>query len=151
MKHPRWTRRLFSHEDLEAIAAAVHAAEQNTSGEIRVHLERRLPRAADVLARAAHVFRHLKMDATAERNGVLLYLAVEDRKLAIFGDEGVHARVGEGYWPRVRDDMVARLRAGTPREAIVHAVMDVGLVLQKFFPRRPGDANQLSDELSLGG
>ena len=151
MKHPKWTRTLFSDGDLEAIAAAVHEAERNTSAKIRVHLERRVPRGADALARARHVFAHLAMDATAERNGVLIYLAVEDRKLALVGDQGVHARVGEAYWPRVRDAMVAQLRAGAPREAVVHAVMDVGLVLQKFFPRGPDDRNELSDEVSLGG
>jgi len=151
VKHPKWTRRLFSEADLDAIAAAVHEAERHTSGEIRVHLERRLPRATDVLARAAQVFNHLNMHATAERNGVLLYLAVEDRKLAIVGDRGVHARVGEAYWPRVRDAMVERLRAGAPREAVVHAVTDVGLVLQTLFPRRPDDRNELSDDVSLGG
>jgi uncharacterized membrane protein len=149
-KHPRWARTLFSDADLEAIAAAVHEAERHTSGEIRVHLERRLPRAMDVLARAAQVFKHLEMHATADRNAVLLYFAVEDRKLAIVGDRGVHDRVGEAYWPRVRDAMVERLRAGAPRDAVVHAVTDVGLVLQKFFPRRPGDRNELSDDVSLG-
>jgi uncharacterized membrane protein len=150
-KHPRWTRKLFSDADLDAIAAAVHEAERDTSGEIRVHLERRVPHGAEALARARHIFKHLKMDATAERNGVLVYLAVEDRKLAIMGDEGVHARVGEAYWPRVRDAMVERLRAGAPREAVVHAVMDIGLILKKFFPGRPDGRNELSDEVSLGG
>ena len=90
------------------------------------------------------------MDATAERNGVLLYLAVEDRKLAIVGDQGVHARVGDEYWRRVRDAMVERLRVGAARDAIVHAVLDVGQVLAKFFPPRPGDVNELSDDVSLG-
>jgi len=150
MRHPRWTRTLFTHDDLEAIAAAAHEAERGTSGEIRVHLERRLPRASDALTRAGHVFTRLKMDATAERNGVLLYLAVEDRKLAIVGDQGVHARVGDEYWRRVRDAMVERLRVGAARDAIVHAVLDVGLVLAKFFPPRPGDVNELSDDVSLG-
>jgi uncharacterized membrane protein len=149
MRHPRWTRRLLSDADFDAIAAAVHEAERSTSGEIRVHLERRLPAGADVLARAGHVFTHLKMHATAERNAVLIFLSVEDRKLAIVGDRGVHARVGEEYWPRVRDAMVERLRAGAARDAIVHAVIDVGLVLAKFFPPRPGHSNQLSDDVSL--
>lgn len=151
MAHPRWTRALFSDHDLEAIAATVAEAERHTSGEIRVHLERRLPRATDALTRAAQVFTRLKMDATADRNGVLLYLAVESRSLAIVGDRGVHERVGDEYWQQVRDAMVARLRAGASREALVQAVVDVGLVLQKFFPRRPDDRNELSDEVSLGG
>ena len=154
MKHPRWTRALFSEADLEAIAVAVAAAERETSGEIRVHLERRLPRpagaaAADALARATEIFTRLDMHATAERNGVLIYLAVEDRKLAIAGDAGVHTRVGEEYWQRIRDAMVERLRRGEPREAVVHAVTEVGTVLRRFFPRRPDDRNELSDQVSV--
>lgn len=151
MRHPRWARALFDDDDFEAIAAMVHEAERHTSGEIRVHLERRLPRGIDALTRAGHVFTHLKMDATAERNGVLIYLAVDDRALAIVGDTGVHARVGDDYWQRVRDAMVARLRAGAARDAVVDAVTDVGLVLQKFFPHRRDDRNELSDDVSLGG
>jgi uncharacterized membrane protein len=154
MRHPGWTRALFSDADLEAIAAAVAAAERETSGEIRVHLERRLPRArgapaTDALARATDVFTRLGMHATAERNGVLVYLAVEDRKLAIAGDAGVHARVGEEYWQRVRDAMVDRLRRGQPRDAVLHAVAEVGEVLRRFFPRRPDDRDELSNRVSL--
>ena len=151
-RHPRWTHRLLSDADLEAIAAAVAAAERETSAEIRVHLERRVPRRSaapgDALARAAEVFTALGMQATAERNGVLLYLAVDDHKLAIVGDAGVHARVGEEYWPRVRDAMVERLRRGEARDAVLHAVSEVALVLRRFFPRRPDDQNELSDRVS---
>ena len=133
---------------------AQRRSERETSGEIRVHLERRLPRrrgeAPDALARATEVFTRLGMDATAERNGVLLYLAVEDRKLAIAGDAGVHARVGDEYWQRVRDAMVERLRRGEPRDAVLHAVADVGEVLRRFFPRRPDDRDELSNRVSLG-
>jgi uncharacterized membrane protein len=143
---------LFSAADLEAIAAAVAAAERPTSGEIRVHLERRLPRraaaAADPLARASEVFTTLRMHETTERSGVLIYLAVDDRKLAIVGDSGVHARVGDAYWERVRDGMVERLRRGDARDAVLHAVGAVGEVLQRFFPRRPDDQNELSDRVS---
>jgi uncharacterized membrane protein len=89
------------------------------------------------------------MDRTAHRNGVLIYVAVEDRKLAIVGDVAVHDRVGEAYWQRVRDAMVERLRAGASREAVVQAVLDVGGVLRKFFPHRRDDRNELSDEVSL--
>jgi uncharacterized membrane protein len=154
MKHPGWTRALFSEADLEAIAAAVAAAERETSGEIRVHLERRLPRArgaapADALARATEVFTRLGMHATSERNGVLVYLAVEDRKLAIAGDAGVHARVGDEYWQHVRDAMVEHLRGGRPRDAVLHAVAEVGAVLRRFFPRRPDDRNELSNQVSV--
>jgi uncharacterized membrane protein len=153
-KHPRWTRRLFADADLDAIAAAVAAAERGTSAEIRVHLEPRLPRraaaAGDALARAAEIFTALGMQTTAQHNGVLIYLAVDDHKLAILGDAGVHAHVGDEYWQRVRDGMVEQLRSGRAREAVLHAVTEVGDVLRRIFPRRPDDDNELSDQVSLG-
>ena len=152
MKHPRWTHALFSDADLEAIAVAVAAAERETSGEIRVHLERRLPGdvpGGDALARAIDVFTRLGMHATAERNGVLIYLTIDDHALAIAGDAGVHARVGDAYWQRIRDAMIERLRRGESREAVVQAVREVGEVLRRYFPRRPDDRNELSDRVSL--
>jgi uncharacterized membrane protein len=151
-RHPRWTRALFTAADLEAIAAAVAAAERETSGEIRVHLERRLPRGTspgDALPRATELFTRLGMHATADRNGVLIYLAVDDHQLAIAGDAGVHARVGDEYWQRIRDAMVERLRRGEARAAVLHAVSEVGAVLRRFFPPRPDDRNELSDQVSL--
>jgi len=153
-KHPRWARRFLSEEEFEAIVRAILVAETKTSAEIRVHLERRVhhergQERVDALERARHVFTHLGMHRTAERHGVLIYLALEDRKLAIVGDEGIHRRVREGYWARVRDLMVEKLKVATPREAIVSAVQEVGRVLREHFPRRPGDANELSDQVSV--
>jgi uncharacterized membrane protein len=80
---------------------------------------------------------------------VLIYLAVDDHKLAIAGDAGVHARVGDEYWQRIRDAMVERLRRGEARAAVLHAVTEVGAILKTFFPRRPDDRNELSDRVSL--
>jgi uncharacterized membrane protein/ribosomal protein S18 acetylase RimI-like enzyme len=152
--HPGWTHRLFSNEDLDAIAAAVARAEAGTSGEIRVHLERRLPRglrrrAIEPLVRARQVFSNLGMDRTRERNAVLIYLAIEDRKLAIVGDHGIHSRVQPGFWERLRDGMVERLGHEAPREALVQAVIAVGETLRRHYP--PVDAvNELPDRVSLG-
>ncbi len=87
-KHPRWTRQFLTEADFDAITRTIKTAEARTSAEIRVHLERRVPRrllvgrVPDVMTRAHHVFRHLGMHRTAERHGVLIYVAVEDRRLA---------------------------------------------------------------------
>ena len=152
-RHPRWAERLFRAEDFTAIADAVRQAEATTSAEIRVHLERRVHRLPlqrpDALRRAGKVFSHLGMHLTAERHGVLIYLAVEDRKLAIVGDEGIHRRVGDAYWDTVRDLMVARLRDGRAIEAVLAGVAEVGRVLARHFPRRPDDDNELGDQVSV--
>jgi len=152
-RHPRWAQRLFSEADFAAIADAIERVEAATSAEIRVHLERRvhhLPgQRPDALRRARKVFIHLGMHLTAERHGVLIYLALEDRKLAIVGDEGIHRRVGDAYWEGLRDRMVAKLREGQALEAVLTGVAEVGLVLAEHFPRRPDDRNELSDRVSV--
>ncbi|MGH7675524.1 MAG: TPM domain-containing protein [Gemmatimonadales bacterium] len=152
-RHPRWARRLFTEADFAAIAGAVAQVEATTSAELRVHLERRVHRwpgqRADALRRARKVFTHLGMHLTAERHGVLIYLALEDHKLAVVGDEGIHRRVGDQYWEVVRDLMIARLREGRALDAVLFGVAEVGRVLAEHFPRRPDDRNELSDQVSL--
>lgn len=152
--HPRWVRALFSEGDLDAIARTVAEAETATSAEIRVHLERRVHAARgagrpDALGRAREVFARLGMHRTALRHGVLIYLAVADRQVAIVGDEGIHAYVGDEYWAGIRDRMVERLRGGEPLAAVIDAVRDMGRSLAHHFPRQPGDTNELSDSVSV--
>jgi uncharacterized membrane protein len=154
-RHPKWAQRFLSEPDFAAIADAIKAAESRTSAEIRVHLERRVPRRLlrrrhDALARAQHVFRRLGMHRTAERHGVLIYVAVEERRLAVVGDEGIHGRVGDLHWNEVRDLMIETLRqSGPPRRALERAIEALGRALAEHYPRRPDDRNELSDEVSL--
>src|SRR6058998_868473 len=151
-KHPRWVHRILSQDDLGAIVDAIARAEALTSAEVRVHLERRVRRAHAggdrTLARARDVFARLEMHETTHRGGVLIYLAVEDRKLAIIGDDAIHARVGDEYWNGVRDGMVVRLREGRARDAIVEAVGEVGRALSRHFPGGAGDRPDPNSDLS---
>lgn len=152
--HPEWTRKLFTDDDFDAIARAISDAESRTSAEIRVHLDRRVPHGrfwtkGHPLKRAQAVFTRMGMHRTRERNGVLIYLSVEDRKLAVIGDEAIHARVGDAYWERVRDLMVEDLRGRSPRDGVIKAVQDLGNVLQEHFPRRGDKPNELSNEVDV--
>ena len=153
--HPRWSRKFFTDEDLATIAHAVVETEATTSAEIRVHVEPHVPRRrflhpGDPLERAKEVFAMLGMHRTRDRSGVLIYLAVKHRKLAIIGDEGIHVRVSDDYWAGVRDLMVGMLRSGRLREGIVGGVREVGRVLAEHFPHRPDDVDELPDDVSLG-
>jgi uncharacterized membrane protein len=101
------------------------------------------------MVRAVAVFERLGMTRTAARNGVLVYVAVEDRKLAVIGDEGIHRAVGEDYWRGLVGDVLAHMRDRRPRDGLTHAVGEIGEALARFFPRRPDDRNELSDRVSL--
>ena len=146
--HPRWVRAFLSDADLDAVRGAIADAESRTSAEIRVHLDHRCP--GDAIERAVVVFRRLGMDRTAEGHGVLVYIAAADRKLAVIGDRGIHARVGADYWRELVGAVTAHFREERPREGLIHAVGELGAALAWHFPRRPDDDNELRDEVSIG-
>jgi len=146
-RHPRWVRGFLAESDLDAVTQAIGAAELLTSAEIRVHLDHRCP--GEPMARAVAVFEHLGMHRTAARHGVLIYVSVGDHKLAVLGDQGIHERVGQVYWERLVDAVLAHFREERPRDGLLHAVAEVGAVLARHFPRRSGDVNELSDQVSI--
>jgi uncharacterized membrane protein len=145
--HPRWVRKFMSDADLEAMRRAITKAETGTSAEIRVHLDHRCP--GDPLAQAVAVFERLGMHKTAEHHGVLIYVAVSDRKLAVIGDRGIHERVGEAYWQRLVAAVMSDFREKHPRDGFIHAISELGDVLRQHFPRRPDDVDELSNEVSV--
>jgi uncharacterized membrane protein len=137
----------FTKEQQSAITSAVKQAEEATSGEIRIHIESSLN--GDVLDRAAWIFRKLDMHKTAERNGVLIYLAVNDHKFAIIGDAGINAKVPEGFWDCVKELMAREFSAGRFTEGLSQAVILSGNQLKTHFPHRRDDRNELPDEISF--
>jgi len=139
-------RRLLSEQDESRVIAAIRAAEARTSGEIRVHVERRCTDSA--IAAAGRWFHRLGMDATTERNGVLFYVAVDDRVFAIVGGAGVHAKVGDAFWEALRDAMRDAFVKGDPATGLSRAIGEAGLRLAEYFPRRAEDRNELRDEIS---
>lgn len=140
---------LFTKEQQAQIEAAIKQAETDTSGEIRVHIERHIEE--DVLDHAAFIFEQLEMHKTELRNGVLFLLVVEDRQLAIIGDAGINAKVKEGFWDEIRDHMVAHFKKGNYTEGLSQGILMAGKALKEHFPfDKKGDKNELSDEISFG-
>ena len=86
----------LSATEEKEVVDAILKAEKNTSGEIRVHLEPHTR--MDTMERAKELFHILKMDNTKENNGVLIYVAVNDRKFAICGDKGIDKVVPKDFW-----------------------------------------------------
>jgi uncharacterized membrane protein len=147
-RHPKWVTEFLSEDDLASIARAISQAEGQTSAEIRVHLDHACK--DDALQRAIRIFERLGMHRTTARNGVLIYIAVTDRKLAVIGDKGIHDQVGDAYWRELVDTVRERMRRQQSREGLIHALGEVGAALGRHYPRRPGDRNELSDDVSLG-
>jgi uncharacterized membrane protein len=130
------------------IIAAIEAAELNTSGEIRLHIERTCPGPA--LERAKYWFNKLNMTATKDRNGVLIYVATHDRKVAIFGDEAIHAAVGQDFWEEDIRVLVEAFKSGRVVEGLTEVIARIGEKLKTHFPYQSDDKNELSNEISFG-
>jgi uncharacterized membrane protein len=132
----------------KTIIEAIQKAEKDTSGEIRVHIEKSTKKPP--MERALEVFYFLKMDETALRNGVLLYIAVESKKFAILGDKGINEKVPENFWDTEKDIVLTHFSKGETTKGLELAIAEIGNKLKEFFPYQSNDTNELSDEISKG-
>jgi len=137
----------FTKEQQAQILASVKEAEKETSGEIRVHIETYCRE--DVLDRAAWIFKKLGMLKTAERNGVLFYLAVADKKFAIIGDAGINAKVPVGFWDEISKFLQKNFKEGRFTEGLAGGIIMAGQQLKAHFPYCENDVNELPDEISF--
>ncbi|HLP72627.1 MAG TPA: TPM domain-containing protein [Bacteroidales bacterium] len=137
----------FSAEEQGKLLAAIKEAEKETSGEIRLHVESTCD--GEVLDRAAWVFKKLGMEKTAERNGVLFYLAVQDRKFAIIGDAGINAKVPEGFWDSISGLLTKNFKEGKFTEGLSEGIIKAGEQLKAHFPYLKSDVNELPDDISF--
>lgn len=137
----------FNDEQKKLIAQAIHDAELNTSGEIRVHIEEECKE--DVMDHAAYIFETLGMHKTKLRNGVLFYLAIKDHKFAILGDAGINAKAPEGFWDIIKVHMLKHFKEGRFTEGLCEGIKMAGEELKKDFPFLKGDTNELSNEMTF--
>lgn len=137
---------LTSEEENEVIDT-IRIAEKNTSGEIRVHLEAHSN--MDAFDRATEVFDFLHMNNTKQSNGVLIYVAVEDRTLVILGDKGINNVVSANFWESTKDVIISNFKNDKMGQGLVDGILKAGEQLKKYFPYKKGDTNELPDEISF--
>lgn len=143
-------KEFFTPEEKESIVDAVQKAEHRTSGEVRVFVERRC-RYVNAIDRAIEIFENLQMHKTELRNAVLVYVAVKDRQLAIFGDEGIHQKVGDQYWANEVVKMMHAFNRDNIAEGICQCIKDIGEALCTHFPYDGNtDKNELPDDIVFG-
>lgn len=138
---------LTQSEEQEVIEA-IRIAELNTSGEIRVHLEKTSN--GDATNRALELFYTLKMDNTKLQNGVLIYVAIEEKTFVIYGDKGINDVVSNDFWDSTKDVMQSYFKQGNFKQGLVEGIIKSGEQLKKHFPWQDGDIDELSNEISKG-
>lgn len=139
---------MISAEDEILITNAIALAEKNTSGEIRVHIETKCK--IDPVEQVKKLFAKLKMYETKDRNGVLIYVALKDHKLAIWGDEGIHQKLPNNFWEDETQLMIRYFSENKIGEGLAQAIHLIGEQLKQHFPYQSNDTNELSNEVSFG-
>jgi uncharacterized membrane protein len=137
--------KFYTEEEHSRIIASVKEAEKQTSGEIRIFIEPRCK--VEVLDRAAFIFEQLGIHNTKHRNGVLFYMAHDDKKFAILGDAGINAVVEDNFWDNIKADMQKHFAEGKFTEGLISGIQETGEALKKYFPFEEGDINELPDEI----
>jgi uncharacterized membrane protein len=136
----------FSKEQQSHIRSAIKEAEENTSGEIRVHIETSLQ--GDVLDRAAWIFKKIGMHKTENRNGVLFYLAVKNKKFAVIGDWGINRKVHKDFWDETKELVAKHFREEKYSDGLAEGILLIGRQLKEHFPHQKDDINELPNEIS---
>ena len=139
----------FSQEEKTLILDEIHLAEHSSSGEVRVFIENRC-RFVNPVDRAHEIFTKLHMEATHQRNAVLLYVALKDKQLAIWGDSGIHDKVGDEYWRSQVKSILQHFKKDNYAAGIAGIVREIGSMLGKWFPHIDGAKNELPDDIVFG-
>jgi uncharacterized membrane protein len=142
------TEDFLTKKQEQHIIDAIVVAEQNTSGEIRVHIEEKSNKPP--VERAQEVFNLLKMDETELKNGVLFYVCVQTKKFAIIGDKGINDKVSADFWETTKELVINHFKAGKPKKGLVEGILLAGENLKKYFPKAENDTNELTNEISRG-
>ncbi|MFT3737716.1 MAG: TPM domain-containing protein [Breznakibacter sp.] len=138
----------FDKHEQQSIVEAIRLAEEETSGEIRVHIDKTCHE--DVLDRASYWFGKLEMHKTELRNGVLFYLSTSDRKFAIIGDAGINTKVSSDFWDETKELIISHFKQGLYANGLVEGIKLCGQQLKVHFPYQSNDVNELPNEISFG-
>jgi uncharacterized membrane protein len=138
----------LSKREEQEIVDAIVFAEKNTSGEIRVHIEKETSK--PIFERAMEVFHQLEMHKTKDKNGVLIYIAVKDKSFFICGDNGINDIVDKDFWETTKDIMANHFKKGNFKQGLVDGILKAGQELKRHFPYQDNDVNELTNEISKG-
>jgi uncharacterized membrane protein len=140
-------KNFFTKQEQELLVNSISTAELKTSGEIRLHIDNIC--LGDVIKRTEKVFTKLNMHQTAERNGVLIYLSILDKKIAVVGDIGIHQKLGAEFWNETVNELIEKFKTGNKALALADCILHCGNQLGKYFPRKTDDKNELNNNLSF--
>jgi uncharacterized membrane protein len=68
----------------------------------------------------------------------------------ICGDKGINELVEADFWDTTKNSMANHFKNSNFKQGLVEGITKAGIQLQKYFPFKEGDINELSNEISKG-
>jgi len=84
---------------------------------------------------------------TRDRNGVLIFLSELERRVAILGDKGIHARVETSGWDELVKHIVDSIHRGRACDGVCEVIARLGATLSRDAPIRADDTNELDNRV----
>jgi len=145
MKRSTNPKKFLSQAESGKINSAIKDAERRTSAEIKLVIARHCW--GNIRTKASKIFKKLELDKTRKRNCVLILFIVTNREFLIYGDQGIHQKVGQGFWDDIRDKMEAAFQKDEFADGISQGVRLIGQRLSEYFPHQRDDIDEISNEI----
>jgi uncharacterized membrane protein len=146
MKRRTHPSAFFSSGEQNQISRAIEQAEKATSAEIKLIVLRHCW--LDIKRKAAELFKKQGLDKTQQRNAVMILLVTTNHEFLIYGDEGIHQKVGQSFWNDVKDAMAAHFDRDEFGTGLQVGIERIGEKLHTYFPSQLDDKNEIGDEIS---
>ena len=135
----------LSADEIRRIELKIAAAEMLTSAEFKIIIAKRAW--LGLKKKAVRLFKKYRLDKTEERNAVLILIVEKDQQFLIYGDEGIHSKVGTVHWEAIRDVMLDHFKQGKYADGLGLGIFLLADCLTEHFPANRDQPNRISNEI----
>lgn len=137
-------KELFNDNEIKSIEESIKLIESKTTGRIKIYIGTKI--SGKPLNLTRKIFEKIGLKQLKNRNGILLYIAVKDKKLVIFADDGINDKVGDAFWEIVKDAMIEKFKNGQFELGVIGGVNLIGEKLIEKFPSENEEISGVIDE-----
>ena len=106
MNRSKNPKKFLSDDELYRVTTKIAAAESMTSAEIKLVIVKHC--LTSIKRKALKIFKKYKLDQTVQRNCVLILVVTTNRQFLIYGDQGIHEKVGQDFWEEIEKSITIK-------------------------------------------
>lgn len=100
-----------------------------------------------VRERALMAFYEKGLYKTRDETGILIFISLVEHRVWILGDRGINAKIAPEFWSKIALELSDGIKKKEHGKAACQAIEKCGIELSRYFPIKPDDTNELSNEV----